>query len=249
MLIQPLLGIADPASSLTHLGGAFVALALGRRLWRRGSVRGVATWSLSVFIASCVLLLATSGLFHAIDHGTPLRALFLRLDHAAIFVLIAGTFTPVHAILFQGAWRWAALAGIWLIALSAITFKTVFFAAVPDSVGTGLYLGMGWLGAGTGWLLWRHYGGRLVRPALLGGLAYTLGAIIEYAGVPNPVPGVVNAHEIFHVAVLAGLCWHWRLVRLVTEQVAVGRPFATVPGVAPATSGTRDELADSEGRA
>ncbi|MFW5969112.1 MAG: PAQR family membrane homeostasis protein TrhA, partial [Halofilum sp. (in: g-proteobacteria)] len=224
-------GIADPFSVLTHGLGAAVALAMARRLIARGRGRGART-ALAVFAGSCILVLATSATYHVFGHGTAVGAVFQRLDHAAIFVLIAGTFTPVHAILFRGPWRWAVLAAVWSAVLIAIPLKTVFFDALPESIGLSIYLAMGWLGAGTVWILWRHRGFGLIRPALAGGLAYTIGALVGVAGTPDPLPGVIGSHELFHCASLAGVWCFWRFMGAVARTPAIGRPLARPRGPA-----------------
>src|SRR6478672_10312211 len=98
----PIPGFSDPFSSLTHLlgAGAFACLTPLLILKGRGDPWRVA--SLGVFAFSTVFLLAMSGTYHLLSPGTPGRAVLQRLDHAAIFVLIAGTFTPFHCILFRG---------------------------------------------------------------------------------------------------------------------------------------------------
>lgn len=221
MPTEPFLGIADPVSTLTHGVGAVFALAMAGRLIERGRGRPGARAALAVFAGSCVLLLATSGIYHVFGHGTAVGAVFQRLDHAAIFVLIAGTFTPVHAILFRGPWRWGVLLAVWGVAATAIPLKTVYFDAVPESIGLAIYLGMGWLGAGTAWILCRHLGFDCIRPALAGGLAYTVGALVGVAGTPNPVPGIVGAHEVFHCASLAGIWFFWRFMGEVARAPSV----------------------------
>jgi len=118
--------------------------------------------SLSVFALSSVLLLSLSGVYHLLAPGTAGRQVLQRLDHAAIFVLIAGSFTPVHAILFRGAWRWAMLAGIWAAAITGLVLKTVFFATLPEWLGLLMYLGLGWMGVISALALAGRY--RLVTP-------------------------------------------------------------------------------------
>src|SRR5574342_331533 len=122
-------GFSDPVSSLTHLAGAAAFAMLAVVLLRRG--RGVPghTLSLCVFALSCVMLLTLSGTYHLLAPGTAGREVLQRLDHAAIFALIAGSFTPVHAILFRGAWRWGMLTLIWGAAIAGMTLKTLNFSS------------------------------------------------------------------------------------------------------------------------
>lgn len=206
-------GFGDPLSALTHLAGAAVFAPLGVTLIQQGRGKLLRTMSLVVFVFSGVLLLSVSGTYHLSAQNSEFRDVLRRLDHAAIFVLIAGSFTPVHAILFRGPWRWGMLAGIWALALAGLTLKTVYFTAIPEGFGLALYLGFGWLGAASWVAIVRRFGFRFARPVLWGGLAYTLGALTDFLRWPVPIPGLVGAHELFHLAVLAGLSFHWMFIR------------------------------------
>lgn len=88
---------------------------------------------------------------------------------------------------------------------------------MSEGLGTLLYLGLGWVGALSGYLLYRRFGFAYMRPVLLGGLAYSLGAVLEYARFPVLVSGVVGPHETFHIMVLVGIFAHWVFVRRVAE--------------------------------
>lgn len=216
--------LTDPVSSLTHLAGAVAAAVCGGLLIARAArgtpPRALRVVSMSVFVASAVVLLLASAVFHAMPAHTAWRTVTQRLDHAAIFVLIAGTFTPIHALLFRGFMRWGVLALIWSAAALGITVKTVYFASVPEAAGVGAYLAMGWLGAVSMWLIFRRRGARFVSPLVLGGLAYSAGALCELTGEPVLVRGVVGSHEVFHVAVLVGLGCMWMFIR----RLARGEP-------------------------
>jgi len=211
-VVWSIAGFSDPVSSLTHLVAAVVFTALGAVLLRRGRGDPGRMAALSAFAFSCVLLLSLSGVYHLLSPGTAGREVLKRLDHAAIFVLIAGSFTPVHAILFRGAWRWGMLALIWAAALTGLTLKTVFFATMPEWLGLAMYLGLGWLGVISGVALARRYGLRFIHPVLWGALAYTAGAVCEFLRWPVLLAGIVGPHEIFHLAVLAGISCHWAFI-------------------------------------
>jgi hemolysin III len=212
--ITPIPGFAEPFSSISHLivGNALFGLAMPFLLYHgRGS--GWRQLYLWVFCLSSLFLLSMSGVYHLLEPGTLAREEVLRrLDHAAIFVLIAGTFTAAHGILFTGLWRWGFILLLWLGVAVAITIKIVFFHSISEALGLALYLGFGWLGLLSGIKLWRRYGYGFIRPVLWGGVAYSVGAIIEFLRWPVPLPGVVGPHELFHVAVLAGLGFHWYFI-------------------------------------
>ena len=207
-------GFADPFSSLSHLCAAAVFAVLAVPLVRRTGERG-ARVSLEIFAASAVLLLSMSGVFHLLARGGTARSVVQRLDHAAIFVLIAGTFTPIHAILFRGVARWGMLVLIWTIAVLGVTLKSIYFTSTPVALGLGLYLAMGWIGGLSIVALWRRGGPRFVMPLLPGGLAYTAGGVVEWAQPRPLIGGVIGAHEIFHIAVIVGLALHWRFIRTI----------------------------------
>jgi hemolysin III len=205
-------GFHEPFSAISHLLGALLFLWLGALLLRRGRGDPVRLAFLGVYAGSCVLLLSLSGVYHMMVRGGTAHGVFERLDHGAIFVLIAGTFTPLHGILFRGRLRWGPLVFVWALAVTAITLKTVFFSGLHEWVGLSLYLGLGWLGVFSGSLLWRRHGFAFVRPLLLGGVVYSIGAVSEYHNFPVLIPGVVHGHEVFHLAVLAGAFLHWRFI-------------------------------------
>ena len=96
MSVLPIPGFSDPVSSLTHLAGAVVSAVLGAFLIYRGRGELRRVVSLAVFVFSCVLLLSLSGVYHLLSPHTAGRSVLMRLDHAAIFVLIAGSFTPIQ---------------------------------------------------------------------------------------------------------------------------------------------------------
>lgn len=221
--LYPLPGIAEPVSSLTHFGGAVVSLLMGVFLLRRGWGSPDRMVSLIVFVGSCVFLFTMSGFYHLLEPGTTERAVFRRLDHAAIFVLIAGTMTPPHAILFKGWARAFILVFIWGIAITGITVKTAFFESVPEWLSLSGYLGMGWMNFFTAMYLWWRHGWSALLPFMrmvyAGALAYTLGALLEFFRWPTLIYGVVGPHELFHMFVLAGAAFHWAFIYMLAGGV------------------------------
>ena len=210
-------GFSDPVSSLTHLAGAVVSGILGFSLIARGRGDAGRVFSLAVFAFSCVLLLSLSGIYHLLQHETVARGVLMRLDHAAIFILIAGSFTPVHVILLHDRWHRYLLPLIWLAAIAGLTLQSVYFDAMPDWLGLLMYLGLGWLGVISTVTLARRFGLRFILPLVWGGLAYTVGAAADHFHWPVPLPGVVGPHEVFHLAVLAGIAFHWAFIRRIAS--------------------------------
>jgi channel protein (hemolysin III family) len=215
-------GFSEPVSSLTHLAGAAVFAVLAVALLRRGRGARGRVIALSVFAFSCVLLLSLSGVYHMLAPDSAARELFNRLDHTAIFLLIAGSFTPVHVILFRGAWRWGMLSLVWGLALAGIVLKLVYFDTMPEWLGLAMYLALGWLGVVSAVALARRTGWRTMRPVLWGAVAYTAGALFEFLRWPVLLGGIVGPHEIFHLAVLAGIGCHWAFILRIAAGGAPG---------------------------
>ena len=206
-------GFSDPFSSISHLVGVLVALYFSVNLIHHTGGRRSSVISVVVFLFSVVFLLSMSGVFHLLEHESFGRTVLQRLDHAGIFALIAGTFTPIHCVLFRGFWRWGFLILIWVLAITGITFKTIFFNDFAEWLWLMLYLGLGWLGVLSGYLTHRLHGYTIIKPLFYGGLAYTAGATLEFLQWPIVILGVIGPHELFHVAVLAGIYWHWQFVK------------------------------------
>src|SRR5436190_2427202 len=198
----------DPIGGLMHVASALEAALGVFILWRFSPPEGLARTAALIYGFSLVLQFAASSAYHLIK-TTPYReSLLRRLDHVAIFLLIAGTYTPVCVIVFTGVWRSAILTAIWSIAAVGILFKLVFIKA-PTWLSVGIYVLMGWLGflgfaqliqalplAGLGWLVG-------------GGLLYTSGAVIYATRRPNFFPGVFGFHEVWHLFVTAASAAHY----------------------------------------
>jgi len=205
------LAFKDPISGLTHLASAVLALAGGVVLVLAGPAGWLARLALVAYSASLVLLFAASSTYHLVKTSTR-RELWLRkLDHTAIFLLIAGTYTPVCAIVLTGAWRWALLAGVWGLAAVGIVFK-LFYVQAPRWVSVAIYVCMGWMGV----ICFQQLGQALPWPAfawlLGGGLLYTVGAVVYGSQRPNFFPGTFGFHEVWHLFVTAASAAHFVFV-------------------------------------
>lgn len=204
--------LRDPVSAESHLVGALLSVA-GLALLVVAAVRRATVWhtvAFAIYGASLVLLYLASTLYHALPRPKQGVGVFRRLDHMMIYVLIAGTFTPIGLIALQGAWRWTMLISIWTLAALGMVVTGVWFKGLRW-LSAGTYLGMGWLAivpvvplvralppAGFGWLL-------------TGGLFYTVGAVIYGTKWPNLSPRF-GFHELFHLFVLAGSLSHFWLM-------------------------------------
>jgi channel protein (hemolysin III family) len=228
-------GFSDPFSSLSHLLGAGIFAFAGVALLRRGQGSASRLLVLGIFVFCCVFLLSVSGVYHLLTPAGAGRQISQRLDHAAIFALIAGSFTPVHWILFMGWGRWGALILIWALAITGIALKIIFFDSIPEWLGLTFYLGLGWIGLASGVLLWRRYGFALVKPLLYSGLAYSVGGLLEFLRMPVLIPGVIGPHELLHIGVLAGIGFHFQfLFSMLRQPVTPDEGLSVLARYAPA---------------
>ena len=164
-----------------------------------------------------------SGTYHLLGHGTTGRSVLQRLDHAGIWFLIIGTFTPVHVILFSGIWRWGILFLVWSTGITGLVLEVVFFTDFPEYLSLTFYLLLGWVGLLSGWGYKRYHGDRNIVWLIYGGLLYSIGAVLDFSRWPNVFPGVVAAHELFHLFVLGGIFCHWRFMESIAGMGLTAR--------------------------
>lgn len=173
----------------------------------------VAKAAVSVFMASSLVLFGISALYHRINWKPKTKQLFRRLDHANIFLLIAGTYTPIALLALPLDKGIVLLIAVWTGALLGIGFR-VFWINAPRWLYVPLYVLLGW--AAVMYVVdIAHANIAAMVLVIVGGLMYTLGAVIYGLKRPNPLPGTFGFHEIFHsLTVLAFLC-HWTAALLV----------------------------------
>jgi hemolysin III len=201
----------DPVSAASHLLWCVLGVYVTGMLWRlaRGDRRR--QWSVGCFGLSVVLLYGASGLYHAVRGGPALVETLRLLDHSAIYVLIAGTYTPVFAVLLEGRMRTALLALVWGLAGIGIACKWVLellHHQPPYPVTVALYIALGWVGLVPAYHLIRAVGWRAMGVGLCGGLLYTAGGICDALRWPVLLPGVVGYHEVLHVLDMGGTLTH-----------------------------------------
>jgi hemolysin III len=200
--------LREPVNGLTHLVAAGVAFAGTIALAFLAKDDPAKLASLCLYGATLVLMFSASALYHLTLAG-PRAALFLRkLDHSAIYLLIAGTYTPICLHYFTGFWRLGILAIIWALGIIGITVK-LFVISAPRWLTAGVYLLMGWLGVlGAGEILSTMPPGALAW-LLAGGLFFTGGAVVYTLKKPDPFPGVFGFHELWHIFVILGAFSHF----------------------------------------
>ena len=190
---------------VSHQYAFFVSLGCGVALILAAS-DGRARLGASIYAGAVSALLGTSALYHRVTWRPNARRWMRRLDHSMIFVLIAGTYTPVALLALKGSLANTVLAVLWIGALGGIVFKLVWIDA-PKWLLAGVYVALGLVSAAVFGELPATIGWLGVAGLALGGLLYVLGAIVYASGRPNPWPKVFGYHEIFHalVIVAAGL--------------------------------------------
>jgi hemolysin III len=204
--------LKDPGSAITHLiamvGAVICSFPLIIKSIRSGN--HTATFAMAVFICSMILLYAASTLYHSLDISTKVNLVFRRIDHAMIFILIAGSYTPVCLLALPSSKGLPLLLFIWLAAIVGIVLK-IFFINCPHWVSSILYIAMGWTcvfvfhpllstlpKAAFGWLF-------------AGGIVYTIGGVLYglKLKVFEKLPANFGSHEIFHLFVMGGSICHF----------------------------------------
>ncbi|UII32794.1 hemolysin III family protein [Fulvivirga ulvae] len=209
MKTNQILGFEDPVDSWTHLFGALAVGILLVYLFRRGGIGRRYPVPIIIYGFSCIFLLSMSGVYHMISREFTARYVLRILDHAGIFILIAGTLISVHLVLFSGFMKWGITIIALVIAALGITFGSIYFNELPKYTTHIVYLVFGWLGLVSIIGIWKLKGATSFKYLLYGGLAYTIGAVIDWMQYPILLPGYFEAHELFHVAVLIGIAFHW----------------------------------------
>jgi hemolysin III len=205
----------DPWSSTTHFAGFWLALAAAGALVSRAAGDLPRATGMAIYAASLVGLFLASSFYHFLDLGPRGNRWLKRLDHSAIFFLIAGTAVPTLLLVLEGNGRLLVLALVLGLAAAGALLK-IFWIDCPDWLGMGLYLGLSAVVVATGHRIVPQLSGGALAWLVGGGLAYLLGALIYSREWPDPWPGRFGHHEIWHLFVLAGAGAHfaftWSLV-------------------------------------
>lgn len=206
------LKIREPGSAITHFIAMLLALFSAAPLLVRTSLRSGSTSlaAMSVFICSMILLYGASTLYHSINASGKIIRIFKKLDHMMIFILIAGTYTPVCLITLKGIVGFLLLAAVWGIALTGIIIKACWISC-PKWFSSALYISMGWICLSVFGTLWKLLPHAAFFWLLAGGIIYTAGGIIYALKLPifNARHKFFGSHETFHLFVMAGSLCHF----------------------------------------
>ena len=203
----------EPASGFSHLVGAMLSVA-GLILLLYVAITNRDVWqivSFSIFGASMILLYSASATYHLVNASEKAVRILQKIDHSMIFVLIAGTYTPICLTLLRGRLGYSLLALVWSCAAAGIVMK-MFFFDIPRLLYTGIYLIMGWIAVFVIVPIYRAGGTLPLVWLLAGGFFYTAGGIIYAVKKPDILPGWLGFHEIFHIFVILGSAAHYVMI-------------------------------------
>lgn len=200
--------LKEPVSSLTHLAGFFAAVVGLVLIVQAAAHDAPKATAMAIYGTSLALLFFASAVYHFFDLGPRGNRLLRHLDHASIFLLIAGSYVPPLLTLLGGTWRVAMLAIVGGFAVLGIVIQ-LFWLDAPRGITTALYLAIGWIVIIPAPIILPQLDGLQLATLIGGGLAYSLGALVYALRWPDPVPLRFGFHEIWHLFVLAGAGAHF----------------------------------------
>ncbi len=200
-----------------HLVSCFVAAAAAVLLALEATGR-VQLVSSVIYGTGLTLALATSAVYHRGNWRPRMHAIMQRIDHSMIFVLVAATYTPVLMAGLSGALRAWSMVIIWTLALGGIVLRVTWYH-LPRAVLVASYVVFGWIALAFAPLLVGHISLRVGLLMVIGGVLYTVGALVYAGKRPDPLPRIFGYHEVFHTFVVAAACCHFFAVMpLVTAR-------------------------------
>jgi hemolysin III len=197
----------NPVSAGSHFLWCILGVYITALLWRLSRGDRIRQLSTGAFGLSVVLLYGASGAYHAVPGREPLLPYLQKLDHSAIYVLIAGTYTPVFAVLLSGRLRIVLLSLVWGLAGAGILAKWLL-PWPPYGLTVTLYILMGWIGLLPIVPLIRAVGFQAMLWGLMGGMLYTFGGVCDAVKWPILLPGIIGYHEVLHLADMGGTLFH-----------------------------------------
>ncbi|MDD3474166.1 MAG: hemolysin III family protein [Syntrophaceae bacterium] len=205
--------LREPISGLTHFCGA-VGAALGLALLLiLGHDSVTKAISLTIYGLSLILMFSASSAYHLATASPKVISVLRKIDHSAIYVLIAGSYTPICINFFNGFWQWGLLAIVWSMAIVGVITK-IFFINAPRWISAGIYLIMGWLSVVALPEMMTHMPRNALLGLLFGGIFFTLGAIVYVLKKPDIKPGFFGFHEIWHIFVILGCACHFAVIAI-----------------------------------
>lgn len=204
--------IREPGSAITHFIGMMLAVFAAVPLLVKAGVSsgGEHFIAMAIFMASMILLYGASATYHSVNLTGRYLRIFRKLDHMMIFVLIAGSYTPVCLIVLGGRIGYTLLAVVWGIALIGMTVKA-FWITCPKWFSSVIYIAMGWVCLAVFGTLWNTLPHGAFLWLLAGGIIYTAGGVIYAMKLPifNAKHKYFGSHEVFHLFVMGGSICHF----------------------------------------
>jgi hemolysin III len=208
--------LRQPFNGLSHLLGAILSLIGLVVLILKGWGDTSREIPYLIYGVSMILLFSASATYHMVEPSSEKKALILRkLDHTSIYLLIAGTYTPICLLFFTGFWHTALLIIVWSMALIGIIVKLLVINA-PRWITAGIYLIMGWSCVMAAGEIIHSMPPGAIAWLVVGGLFYTLGALIYITKKLDFIPGVFGFHEVWHIFVMLGAASHYIMIVLYT---------------------------------
>jgi hemolysin III len=201
----------NPVRGFLHGAAAVLSVIGAAFLWHRAPGNLPHQLPLLVFGISLIALYTASSLYHAMPWGAVWKARMQRIDHAMIYVLVAGTYTPVTCIVLEGALRWTLLAAVWGVAAVGIAQK-IWWPRVRAWFSISLQTIQGWLAILLVVPLAQRMPGTALALGALGGILYTVGMVLFVIERPRLWPRVFSYHEVFHVLVVGGSASHYAMI-------------------------------------
>jgi len=202
----------EPVNTISHMAGALASIIGLTLMVVFASLRADA-WhvvSFSIFGSSLILMYTSSFLYHGLRISDKALLLFRKMDHIMIFIVIAGSYTPLCLVPLRGPWGWSLFGTVWGIAFLGIFLK-IFSMNVHRWISTSIYLVMGWLCMVAIYPLVKTLDPICLFWLALEGFFYTSGAVVYGLKRPNPFPGIIGFHEIWHLFVILGSACHFWL--------------------------------------
>jgi hemolysin III len=212
--------LKEPVSALIHGLGVLLSIAALVSLLILANGRFWQTITFALYGSTLIILYSASTLYHSLKVGPRLSYFLQRFDHCAIFLLIAGTYTPVCLVALRGKWGIRIIVAEWILAVMGISM-TLTWKKAPDWLRIGIYIIMGWM------IVIAFPALRLALPStavdwlVAGGLLYTFGTVILATNRPHLWPGRFTAHDLWHVFVVGGSSCHFILIATFVTRINV----------------------------
>ena len=200
--------LRDPISGLTHLGAAILALAGLIALIIINWGESAKLTSVIIYGVTLIAMFSASATYHMTISSPKVIEILRKVDHSAIYLLIAGTYTPFCINAFSGFWKWGLLSIIWSLAIIGVGIK-VFIIRAPRWVNAGIYLIMGWLIVAAAGEMANTLPANVLTWLIVGGVIYTLGAVVYITKKMDFIPNIFGFHEVWHIFVILAAAAHY----------------------------------------